>query len=100
MVRIPPNNSLGKAIRLIRRAKNMSQTDLRSKTGLETGYISRIENGWVIPREGILEKLADAFGVCVAQIKIVEAIELEPRKYKGEDARKFLGKEFYGALYD
>ena len=51
---------LGRRIREVRRQKGMSQGDLARRTGLFSSYISRIENGHVVPSLETLEKLAQA----------------------------------------
>src|SRR5260370_32730260 len=53
--------NIGKRLRKIRLAKNMSQGDVRNRTGLLCPYISRVENGNTIPSLETLERWAGAF---------------------------------------
>lgn len=51
---------LGRRIREIRIQKGLSQRDLARRTGIFSSYISRIENGHIVPSLETLEKLAQA----------------------------------------
>ena len=53
--------NIGRRLRKIRLAKNMSQNDVRKACGLLACYISRVENGITIPSLETLERLAQAF---------------------------------------
>jgi transcriptional regulator with XRE-family HTH domain len=53
--------NIGRRLRKIRLAKNMSQNDVRKACGLLACYISRVENGVTIPSLETLERLAQAF---------------------------------------
>ena len=55
--------NIGKRLRRIRMAKNMSQTDVRKATGLFACYVSRIENGFAMPSLQTLELLARGFQI-------------------------------------
>jgi transcriptional regulator with XRE-family HTH domain len=52
----------------LREAKNLSQGDIESRTGLLRCYVSRVENGHTVPSLETLEKLARAFEVPLHQI--------------------------------
>jgi transcriptional regulator with XRE-family HTH domain len=54
---------IGERLRLLRRAKNMSQGDIEERTGLQRCYVSRVENGHTIPSLETLVKMAHALEV-------------------------------------
>jgi transcriptional regulator with XRE-family HTH domain len=59
---------LGKRIRKLREAKNLSQADIEKRTGLLRSYISRVENGHTVPSLETLETLAAAVEVPLYQL--------------------------------
>lgn len=54
---------IGQRIRDIRESKNLSQGDIKRRTGLHRSYTSRVENGHTVPGIEILEKFARALEV-------------------------------------
>lgn len=54
---------IGKKLREIREAKNLSQGDIEQRTGLLRCYTSRVENGHTVPSVETLEKYARALEV-------------------------------------
>jgi transcriptional regulator with XRE-family HTH domain len=54
---------IGRKLRQLREAKNLSQGDVEKKTGLLRCYTSRVENGYTVPSVETLEKYARAFEV-------------------------------------
>jgi transcriptional regulator with XRE-family HTH domain len=59
---------IGERLREIRKQKNLSQSDLEQRTGLLSCYISRVENGHMIPGIDTLEKLARGLEVPLYQL--------------------------------
>jgi transcriptional regulator with XRE-family HTH domain len=59
---------LGDRLRLIREAKQLSQTDIEKRTGLLQCYVSRIENGHTVPSIETLEKWAAALEVSLYRL--------------------------------
>ncbi len=59
---------IGKRLREIRVAKNLSQSDIERATGLVRPYISRVENGHTVPSLETLEKWARALGMALYQL--------------------------------
>ena len=59
---------IGERIRTIREEKNLSQGDIEKRTGLLRTYLSRIENGHMVPSVDTLEKFARALGVPLHQL--------------------------------
>jgi len=59
---------IGERIRAIREGKNLSQGDVEKRSGLLRVYVSRVENGHVIPALESLEKFARALEVPLYQL--------------------------------
>lgn len=59
---------IGKNIRRLRKAKDMSQEELANAIGVSRAAVTQWETGWSQPRMGMIEKLADYFGVSKAEI--------------------------------
>lgn len=60
--------TIGERLRTIRKAKNLTQAEIERRTGLMWCYISRLENGHVVPGVPTLEKLARALETPLYQI--------------------------------
>ena len=56
------SKKLGNNLKRIRLAKGMSQGDICRATGMDRGYISRVESGQKNPTISNLEKIANALG--------------------------------------
>ncbi len=56
---------IGRRLREIREAKNLSQGDIEHRTSLIRCYVSRVENGHTVPAVETLEKFARALEVPV-----------------------------------
>jgi transcriptional regulator with XRE-family HTH domain len=67
--------ALGRAIRVARARKRLSQDDLAKAAGVNQSYISEVEGGDRNPAMGTLERIADALGMNLAQL--FEAVEQE-----------------------
>jgi transcriptional regulator with XRE-family HTH domain len=63
----PPMN-IGKRLLTLRITRNLSQGDIERRTGLLRCYVSRVENGHVIPSLEILQRWANALEVEVYQL--------------------------------
>jgi transcriptional regulator with XRE-family HTH domain len=59
---------IGDRLRALRVEKELSQGDIEKRTGLVRPYISRVENGHVVPSIETLEKFARALGVPMYQL--------------------------------
>jgi transcriptional regulator with XRE-family HTH domain len=59
---------IGELLRELREQKKMSQGDIEKRTGLLRVYISRVENGHLVPSIETLEKFARALGTPLYQI--------------------------------
>jgi transcriptional regulator with XRE-family HTH domain len=59
---------MGERLRELREAKNQSQGDIETKTGLLRCYVSRVENGHTVPAIETLEKFARALEVPMYQL--------------------------------
>lgn len=63
----------GTAIRDIRNGQNLGLRKLAERTGLNRGYLSRIERGLIrTPASGTLQRIADGLKVPVDAITITE----------------------------
>jgi transcriptional regulator with XRE-family HTH domain len=54
---------LGERLRGLREKRGLSQVDFGERTGLPNSYISRIENGQIVPDLDTLERMTTALGV-------------------------------------
>jgi transcriptional regulator with XRE-family HTH domain len=59
---------IGDRLRVIRKAKQLSQGEIEKRTGLMRCYVSRVENGYTVPCIETLEKLARALEVPMYQL--------------------------------
>lgn len=55
--------NIGKAIRVIRAARNMSQKELAEESGLDSSYISLVEAGKRAPKGEAIQAIAKALRV-------------------------------------
>lgn len=72
---------IGEKLRLLRKAKNKTMTELEHMTGIKQGMLSQIENNHKNPRHATATKIADALGVAVEYFYIDSSrlpIELLP----------------------
>lgn len=53
----------GKAIKILRSAKNLEQQELAKKIGLDSSYISLIENGKRKPSPKTIEKISESLSI-------------------------------------
>jgi transcriptional regulator with XRE-family HTH domain len=60
--------NVGDALVRIRAAKGLTQAELGERARLATSYVSRIENGWIQPTAKMLQRLATALEVPVADL--------------------------------
>ncbi len=58
---------IAKRLRQLRESKKLSQGDTEKRTGLLPCYVSRLENGHIVPAVETLQKLARAFEVPMYQ---------------------------------
>jgi transcriptional regulator with XRE-family HTH domain len=58
----------GKRIAALRTEKSWTQMQLSEKTGLDQGFISRVESGKMEPCLGSLVTLAAAFGISASEL--------------------------------
>jgi transcriptional regulator with XRE-family HTH domain len=59
---------IGKRLRELRKAKNLSQGDLERLAGFHRSYISRVEGGHSVPALQTLERFAAALDVEMSQL--------------------------------
>lgn len=69
---------IGQRLRELREAKNLSQGDIETRTGLIRCYISRVENGHTVPSLETLEKIARAYDMPTYQLFVGAEEKSEP----------------------
>lgn len=87
---------IGKRLRELREAKELSQGDIEQSTGLLRSYISRVENGHTAPSLPILERWVAALEVNLSQLFAIgdeepEAPQVPESNPVGPQERTLLG---------
>ena len=88
---------LGRRLRHARRRQGLTLAGLSERTGRPTAYLSRLENGHIEPRLGVLGELADALGTTTADLledappHRRDELELELVRAQDEPAYQALG---------
>jgi transcriptional regulator with XRE-family HTH domain len=69
-VRFSPGGTMviGERLKALRRQKKQSQGDIEKRSGFMRSYISRVENGHIVPSVNTLEKLARALEVPIYRL--------------------------------
>jgi transcriptional regulator with XRE-family HTH domain len=82
-------------LKTLREAKNLSQGDIETRTGLLRCYVSRVENGHTVPSVETLEKFARALEVQLYQLMydgdkppVPLAIAKESKKHGGWESSR------------
>jgi transcriptional regulator with XRE-family HTH domain len=83
----------GKAIRICRAAKGLSQKDLAAKTGVASSHISLIEAGKRSPSLATVEKICEALNVPSHLVMLLAA---EPQEVQVEHVEKL--RDFSGTI--
>ena len=60
--------NIGRRLKALRAARNLSQRDIEKRTGLSRKYLSRVENGRFTPRVEMLQRWAKVLEVEVYQL--------------------------------
>lgn len=55
--------NIGENIKMLRQMRGMSQEQLGSRIGKTRSAVSQYEHGEIVPRMGVIERLAEVFGV-------------------------------------
>jgi transcriptional regulator with XRE-family HTH domain len=63
-----PARQMGKRLKKLREARDMSQAALATRAKISRGYLIRLEAGRQDPTLGMLERLAKALGVPVTEL--------------------------------
>ena len=79
--------NLGKAIKMARTYKDMSQEDLAARVGVTGGYISLLERGKRDPGMALVKHLADALTVPVSVMIYFADNDIKELYGKGVDER-------------
>jgi transcriptional regulator with XRE-family HTH domain len=85
-------------LRALREQKKLSRGDLEKRTGFVRSYISRVENGHIVPTIESLEKMARAVEVLLYQLfydgeKLSELPHLPNRRVEDDTAWGHSGKD-------
>jgi transcriptional regulator with XRE-family HTH domain len=83
---------IGERLRALREEKKFSQGEIEKRTGLFRFYISRVENGHIVPAVETLERFARALEVPIYQLFYDG--ELPPNLVNSSDAR-IVAEEVY-----
>ncbi len=86
---------IGDRLRAIREAKKLSQGDIEKRSGLVRPYISRVENGHIVPAVETLEKFARALEVPLYQMFYEGE---EPPKLPGLPKRPAVDEATWGSI--
>lgn len=78
----------GKAIRILRATRNLSQKELSEKIRLDYSYISRIEAGTRVPSTEVLKCIADALAVPFYLLVLLASDKKELDKKSGNAVDK------------
>jgi transcriptional regulator with XRE-family HTH domain len=89
---------IGNRLLDLRKHKKFSQGDIEKRTGLLRCYISRVENGHIVPAIQTIEKLARALEIPVYQLfydgeEDPKPLKLQHRKGSGNFAWGSFGKD-------
>ena len=82
------SSSIGRALRVIRNAKDLSRKAFASRAGLSYSYVAEIETGAKTPSAKALAQLAEALEVSVAELyAAAERWEASPPPHSFEELR-------------
>lgn len=88
----------GKKVRELRKANNLTMSELAKKSGTASSYISDLENGKIKnPSINKIEKIAEALGVSLAELVKKEVKDEKIKPFVPETLYK--GKEYTKELY-
>jgi len=63
---------LGRKLRYLRAQSGLTQAELSTRTAMGRGYLSKIENGKILPRYLALVRLATGLGVSPSELVRIE----------------------------
>lgn len=65
--------SQGRAVRIARGLRGLSQSDVAARSGVVPSYISRIESGERLPKPDVFSAIASALGLTAAELALLAA---------------------------
>jgi transcriptional regulator with XRE-family HTH domain len=89
--------SFGRALRIVRAFKNLSQQELAARVGLDPSYVSLLERDLRTPRSRTMEMVADKLGLPVSLLQLLAADERELRGVTAQEAQH-LGEQLLTIL--
>lgn len=87
---------INKALKLIRKYHNLSQTQLATKLALSTSYLSELESGKKEPSIDILQRYSEFFNVPLSSLVVFS--ETLEGKQNVSKARAFISKKMLKIL--
>ena len=89
----------GRAIRLVRSTRKMSQKDLARRASLDPSYVSLIEKDLRTPSVEVLERISDALRVPFHLLTLLSS-ERKDLESISPDQATYLGKELLNILIE
>jgi transcriptional regulator with XRE-family HTH domain len=96
--------SIGRRVRSVREAKGLTKEDIGQRTGLDPGYIDRIESDMISPPLGVLIKIAKALDMKLG--RFISAGAVKPFTVVRKKDRKVISRftstqgDQYGYTYE
>jgi transcriptional regulator with XRE-family HTH domain len=87
-------NSIGKRIRFIRKANNLTLTDINKKTGLSTGNLSELENDKFLPSANALIQFRKIFNTSIDWILTGEEYNTDLNSKIREQKQKYISEQY------
>lgn len=87
-------NSVGKRIRFIRKANNLTLTDINKETGLSTGNLSELENDKFLPSANALIQFKKIFNVSIDWILTGEEYDSDLNSEIKEQKQKYTSEQY------
>jgi len=73
---------LGRRIRELRKARNLTQEQFGERTGINYKYLGAVERGQENPTVKVLERIARALGVALWELFVLEHLEPDSKALK------------------
>jgi len=60
--------SIAKGLKYFRHKKEMSLEDVRLRSGIDRSYISKIENGYIVPRLNMVYRICESLSIDISEL--------------------------------
>ncbi len=84
---------LGRRIRELRKARNLTQEQFGERTGINYKYLGAVERGQENPTVKVLEKIARALRVALWELFVFEHLEPDSKTLKRKISRMVEGQD-------